>query len=153
MYMSDLIAEEDGNTYVHGINAYDKKVALKRHITCTRCKKKGHHADKCPERNETLQGQQKGTAIVQVGVTCAQNGKEIIPKSFIIMDSASTNSCFMNEDLFSDVIEVPTNDHLKLVSTGGTTTFHNKATCNLIPMEVWFKGSLLANILSLKKGA
>jgi hypothetical protein len=153
LQMSELIVNEDGNEFVHGMNAYGNKVPLKRHITCTSCEKKGHYADKCPDREGAPVGQQGGTAMIQVGINCAQNAHELIPSTFIIIDSASTNSCFMNQALVENVMDVPFEEHLKLVSTGGTTIFRQKGTCKAIPIKVWFKASSLANILSLKEVA
>ena len=158
LQMSDLIVEEDGNTFVHGVNAQGNKVDLKRHITCSRCGKKGHYSDKCPERDGVLQSSEEttteqGTTLIHVGTSCAQNRNEIIPKNYIIIDSASTNSCFMNEDLVMNIEKVNDQDHLELISTGGTTKFKEMATCKLIPMKVWLNRSKLANILSLKEVA
>ncbi len=153
LQMSDLIVEEDGRTFIHGVNGLGQKMDLKRHITCTRCHKKGHYENKCPEREGApLQASgNEGTTMIQIGVSCTQNREELVNRNFIVLDSASTNSCFMNESLVKDIKSVHTNDHLKLISTGGTTVFTMKATCKLIPIEVWYKSSSLANILSLKE--
>ena len=151
--VSELTVTEDGETYVHGINSHGQQVPLKRHITCSRCQKKGHYADKCPERNGGAGGtQQSGTTMVQVGVSCTQQKEDSpIPSSMIILDSASTNSCFMNKHLVKNISEVAEEDHLVIISTGGATTFQQKAECKLLPMDVWYNEESLANILSLKE--
>jgi len=42
--------DEGGETYVHGVHDHGHKLALKKNTTYHRCHKKGHYADKCPER-------------------------------------------------------------------------------------------------------
>jgi len=143
-----LTVHEDGETYTHGVNDEGHKLALKKDITCHRCQKKGHYADKCPER--------LGTTMIQMGVNCTQqegDGRYIVPADVIILDSGSTNSCFRNKAYVKDIHQVADSEKLKLFSTGGTTYFEKQGTCNVIPIKVWFDENSLANILSMNEVA
>jgi len=64
-----LTVEEDGETYVHGVHDHGHKLALKKNTTCHRCHKKGHYADKCPER---FHDDHTGTTMIQTEINCTQ---------------------------------------------------------------------------------
>ena len=143
-----LTVHEDGETYMHGVHDQGHKLALKKDITCHRCHKKGHYADKCPKR--------LGTTMTQMGVNCTQqegDGRCIVPADVIILDSESTNSCFRKKAYVKEIHQVADSEKLKLFSTEGTTYFEKQGTCNILPIKVWFNDKSLANILSMNEVA
>jgi len=67
--------------------------------------------------------------MIQTGVNCTQqegDGRWVVPPDVIILDSASTNSCFKNKAYVNEIHQVADSEKLKLFSTGGTTFFNSK---------------------------
>ena len=111
---------------------------------CFRCNKLGHICPNCPQ-----QGTQAG--LLQVRYNFVQSGgEEIIPKSWILLDTCSTASVGNNTSLVYDISDCPPDNWLTLVTNGGSQVFKQMACLNLFPLNLHFNSSSLATILLVK---
>ncbi len=136
-------------SFMAGLTNDKKEITLKKHIKCKLCKKWGHWPDKCPKRFENYNGDNQMASLMQVQVGFAQKDSVIIPDNHIILDSASSASVFKNPALVSDIVDLPPREILQLITNGGSETFKQRGNCEVLPMEVYFNSSSLANILAL----
>ncbi|MFN7263281.1 MAG: reverse transcriptase domain-containing protein, partial [Cyanobacteriota bacterium] len=83
----------------------------------------------------------------QIGITLHQHPSQTIPRTWIILDTASTVDMFL-PDMLTNIHQC--DDELQIVSTGGTTNLNEKGTLPGYPQEVWCNRYGLANILSFK---
>jgi len=132
----------------------------KSHITCHKCKKKGHYANECPEECQT------GATLLMDGVTegefdqdshfqFSQHGVNLktgpdgdIPKTWILLDNQSTVDVFHNPALLQNIRENTTSMNIKC-NAGMTTT---KMVGDLPGYgTVWYYPNGIANILSLAR--
>ena len=138
------------------------------HITCHKCKKKGHYANKCPERDEETH--ETGATLLMAGIKDGdfdnnernfqflQNGNDAVtcqigedgrlPMSWILLDNQSTVDVFYNPDLLTN-IRTDTKSMSIHCNAGVATT-------NLIGNlpgygTVWYHPKRIANILSLSR--
>ena len=138
-------------------------------VTCFRCEHKGHYADKCPNGpNATLLQTEAAAAVTllqashtEVIVAGDDNANkevsdftftqlpsrhELIPSSWVLLDSQSTVSVFKNSNFLTNVrrsnsqLNVHTNDGTQISSLVGD--IKNFGT-------VWYNPDSLANIFSL----
>ena len=137
-------------------------------ITCHKCKKKGHYANKCPERK--AETSETGATLLMAGVAegdfddselhfqFLQNGTDAVtcqigedgrlPMSWILLDNQSTVDVFYNPDLLTNIRE--DTKSMSIHCNAGV------ATTNLIGDlpgygTVWYHPSGIANILSLSR--
>ena len=128
-------------------------------ITCFSCRQSGHYASACPTVNPAeskkpvtgVQLMQLDSPVVQThhsDVTFLQSNDRynMIPSSWILLDSQSTVSVFNNRRLLKNVR--PTKDILKVYTNGGTQ-LSNQEGDNDVFGKVWYNQESLANILSL----
>ena len=74
---------------------------------------------------------------------------EIIDKNWLLLDTCSTVSVCCNPNLVKDITSCSTSDALTIITNGGSQTFKQTATLNLLPLDVHYNPDSLANILSL----
>jgi len=149
----EVIAGADGVTHTH--------------VTCFRCEHKGHYANKCPNGpNSTLLQNEAAAAVtlLQASHTKAIDAAddtnpvsdftftqlpsrhELIPLSWVLLDSQSTVSVFKNPKFLTNIRR--SNSRLKVHTNGGTQIstlvgdIKNFGT-------VWYNPDSLANIFSL----
>jgi len=94
--------------------------------------------------------------MIQTGVNCTQrdgNEQWVVLPDVIILDSASTNTCFKNKAFVNEIHQVADSEKLKLFSTGGTTYSKQQGKISILLMKVWFNDQSLANILSMNEVA
>ena len=108
---------------------------------CYRCHKYGHIARYCPEANSSGGGVQ--------GMQCqfVNNGLEIIPDNWLLLDSGSTISSLRNDKLIYDIH--PIKEPLRVYSNGGHVDYKFGATLRIMPFRVYYNKKGIANILSL----
>ena len=136
------------------------------HITCHKCGKQGHFADKCEE--EQRQEHQTGSMLLTAGIENGefnhdvhfqflQHTKEVslkldesgkIPKSWILLNNQSTVDVFYNANLLRNIRKVE--KHMDIHCNAGVTS------TNLVGDlpgygTVWYHPNGIANILSLAK--
>jgi hypothetical protein len=137
-------------------------------ITCHKCMKKGHYANKCPDRD--AETHETGATLLMAGVADGefdtterqfqflQNGNNAVtcqigedgrlPMSWILLDNQSTDDVFYNPDLLTNIRE-----DTKSMSIHCNAVV---ATTNLIGDlpgygTVWYHPKGIANILSLSR--
>ena len=107
---------------------------------CSKCNKYGHSSAYCP-RDLSVQGMQ--LSLAQSRTTTA------IPLDWLLLDSGSTISSVCNKHLISNLKPITT--PLTVYTNGGSQTYSFTGTLNVFPLEVYYDGSSIANILSLSK--
>ena len=100
-------------------------------------------------------GGRTGTNMMQVGIGLAQSGEnnEMIPSSWILLDTCSTSNVSNNLDMVGDVRDCSTAERLTVHTNGGTKIFGKIAPLKLFPLDVHFNRESMATILSLKSVA
>ncbi len=147
---------------------------LHGHITCFGCQEKGHYSNACPrqggsdahngasgvqlmqlaslgpdeERIDRERQIEMDDGVVDYGFTFAlmEDRYNLIPSSWVLLDSQSTVSVFRNKHLLSQVRE--STRHLKVFTNGGTQTSSMVGEVRNFG-TVWYNPQSLANILSL----
>jgi hypothetical protein len=132
---------------------------LHANIKCFNCNKKGHYASDCPEPNnqevQLLQLSTKqleymsGFTFAQMSTqnfTFGQTQRNLIPDTWILLDSQSTVSVFKNQRLVQNIRDSP--PPLKVHTNDGSQISHHVATVQNFG-TIWFNPALLANILSM----
>ena len=69
-------------------------------------------------------------------------------KNVLLLDNQSTIDILCNEDFVTDIVEA--DNPIKIQSTGGHITVHQKATLPGYKNQVWFSKHAATNILSMK---
>ena len=72
-----------------------------------------------------------------------------IPECFIILDSASSESVFMNKKFVSAVTDVASASRSKIITNGGDHIFPQMGCLKFFTLQVWFDASSLANVIAL----
>jgi hypothetical protein len=119
------VKEEDGMTFVQtGKVIAGADGVTHSHVTCFRCKHKGHYADKCPDGPNATLLQTEATATVTLlqashteAIVAADNTNpvldftftqlpsrhELIPSSWVFLNTQSTVSVFKNLKFLSNI--------------------------------------------------
>ena len=79
------------------------------------------------------------------------NTDEMTSKTWIPLDSCSTDTVFKNPDLVANIRTGTADEELKMLTNGGSVTYKEVPDCKLLPLEVHFNKDSLANILSFKQ--
>jgi len=139
--------------------------AVHKHITCFGCQAKGHYSNSCPKVSGGNDSTGRGVQLMQVmeantapstelhdttdyGFTFVLlDGRyDLIPPSWVLLDSQLTISVFRNKHLLSSVRD---SDHsMKVFTNGGTQTSSMVGEVRNFG-TVWYNPNSLANILSL----
>jgi hypothetical protein len=146
-------------------------VALHELIKCYNCQNQGHYASACPQENR----EQVGVQLLQMshGTTTddveevyfsefsflnikakpddfnfhqSDTSCDIIPNSWILLDSQSTVSVFKNREFLLNIR--PSNSTLRVHTNGGVQTSSLQGTVKNFG-DIWLNTDSLANILSM----
>ena len=141
------IGEDNRGEIVPGSNGIT--IANKK---CFRCNKFGHIAWNCTLVEDPIQGK-KGSGMLQQGVSLFQkyNTDAVISETWILLDSCSTDTVFMNPDLVANIRTGRADEELRMLTNGGSVTYKDVADCKLLLLKVHFNKDSLANILSCKQ--
>ena len=133
-------------------------------ITCYGCRQMGHYASACPtvnpaDSNSKPNADTRAIQMLQVTsvtkppasrseVTFLQSNDRfnMIPSSWILLDSQSTVSVFNNSSLLHDIKHSA--DNLLVYTNGGTQTSSLQGTSDIFG-KVWYNPESLANIVSM----
>jgi len=88
-----------------------------------------------------------GVSNLQVSFGFAQKDKDIIPASWILLDTCSTVSIGNDSALIGSIEDCSEMDSLK-VTNGGSKSFNQKAKLKLLPMSIYYNEDSMANILA-----
>ena len=95
---------------------------------CFRCQKRGHIRPNCSEVAQT--------GLLQLRYNFVQSDDhDVIPKSWILLDTCSTSSVGNNPKLVHNIVDCPKSDQLTLVTNGGSQNFTQFTSLNLFPFE------------------
>ena len=125
--VSEAVPGNDGKLYTH--------------ITCHNCNTPGHYSNQCPSN--------KKHKVTLAHFSLTQQKLELIDKNWILLDTCSTVSVFCNKYLIKDVRDCLPGQGITVVTNGGSETFVQQGTMKLLPLEVHFNPSYIANIISL----
>ena len=79
------------------------------------------------------------------------NTDEVIRKTWILLDSSSTETVFKNPDLVSNIRIGSTDEELRMLIHEGSVIYKEVADCKLLPLNVQFNKASMANVLSFKQ--
>ena len=79
------------------------------------------------------------------------NTDEVISKTWILLDSSSTDKVFKNPDLVSNIRIGSTDEELRILIHEGSIIYKEVADCKLLPLNVQFNKDSMANVLSFKQ--
>ena len=151
----------EGHTFTHIAN-----------VLCYNCRKRGHYANKCPERQsitmahfanttedivqeaEETQEQFETLSFLQV-IDADINYEGYPDKKCLLLDSDSNVTIIAWSELLSDITRAPEGRGIRARTNGGHQDSVFKGTSKLMPKlgEVWFNSDSLANIYSLAQVA
>jgi hypothetical protein len=140
--------------------------ALHEQIKCYNCQNQGHYASVCPQENQEQGGVQllqathdtfdgnvdeshsEFTFLHTEGFSFQQTDArfDIIPNTWVLLDSQSTVSVFKNNNLLTNIRASP--NHLRVHTNGGIQISSQKGTVKHFG-DVWYNADSLANILSM----
>ena len=91
-------------------------------VQCYKCQDWGHLANNCPSPHSRPRGSgPSGIGLVQIRNTCSfTQGKSMIPKSWILLDTCSTSNCCNNSNLVHDLRKCNDDEELTVHTNGGT---------------------------------
>ena len=113
-------------------------------ITCFGCQFLGHYRNQCPYSTRT------GSVSMHLGILCAHGKDFHIPLSWLLLDTCSTCDVTNNPALVTNIRACAPNDRLTAYTNGGEQVYNLVANLKILPIEVHFKKSSMATILSLK---
>ena len=117
-------------------------------VQCFHCQNWGHYADNCPRRANGSGS--SGTALIQVGIGFHQSQNEYsIPRSWLLLDSCSTDNVFNNGDMIGDIVGCTDDECLLMNANGGTMDYTLKSTLKMFPLPVYYNENSIANVISL----
>ena len=78
----------------------------------------------------------------------AENVKQMIPKSWLLLDKCTTRSVSNNKNMVNNITNYKCDDCLKLYTNGVTTICKQMAKLRLLPLNVHFNEASIATIIS-----
>ena len=114
-------------------------------LRCFSCNRYGHTSRFC-DQMRNVQGLQMSTTFAQ-----STSDSDMIPKSWLLLDSGSTISSVCNRNLLSN-LEFCT-EPLKVHCNGGSCIYKESGTLNILPIRAYYSPKSIANVLSLAEVA
>jgi hypothetical protein len=170
MELADIEEAEEGGVTLTTDGTAQKPTKDKSHVTCYRCREKGHFANECDGERQPKPksgGRQTAEQMLMAGVESGefddvvgfnfhqesnvaakikQEGR--VPKSWILLDNQSTVDVFHNAALLVNIR--PGTGYMDIHCNAGVTSTNMVGD---LPGygEVWYHPGGIANILSLKR--
>ena len=103
--------------------------------------------------NEEPIQDKKEFGMLQQGISLFQkyNTDEVISKTWILLDSCSTDTVFKNPDLVANIKTGSADEELRILANGGSLKYKEVADCKLLPLKALFNEDSLVNVLSFKQ--
>ena len=117
---------------------------LNPNVTCFKCKHPGHIAPFCPFA--TQQPMQN----LQISCSLSQSNN-IIPPSWVLLDTGSTISSIMNSSLVYDFHQ--SNRACRAFTNGGHIDYNIQCQFKIFPLHLFYNPDAIANILSFAEVA
>ena len=86
-----------------------------------------------------------GTSLVQR----EPEERNIIPRSWILLDTCSTHCVGCNKDLIHDIRKCTKDEVLCIETNGGSLIYEHVGICSLAPVKMFYNPNSIANVLSL----
>ena len=123
-------------------------------VLCFACNNYGHFAHDCPRVQQQNGDNGRGCEGVLnfyfgIGLT-QQLKREIISKTWILLDLCSTNSVTNNLKFVANVKQCFAGQELLALTNGGSKQYDHEGDFIFLPMKVYVKEDSLATILSMK---
>ena len=112
-------------------------------IFCFGCGKEGHYVNQCPLASST------DTQLMQAHFGFSQRSGHTIPSSWILLDSCLTVSSVIDRSLVANLRDCEPDEVTRVYTNGGSLGYTQKGDLTLVPFEVYYNPSGIANILSL----
>ena len=71
----------------------------------------------------------------------------MICKTWILLDSCSTDTVFKNPDLVNNIRRFSVDDEIRIMTDGGSVYYNKVAECKCLPLRVYFNKHHLADVL------
>ena len=111
---------------------------------CFQCRRQGHLARFCPSRDKC--GRMQSLQIT-CGFAQVPDDTDMVPKSWILLDSGSTISSVCNAAIITNIRTVP--EPVRVYTKGGSQDYTQEYDLKAFPFTVFFNPNFVANILSL----
>ena len=113
-------------------------------ISCWKCMRLGHLSRHCPD---LVKVQNVQLRYIQLTHTPS----DIVPVTWLLLDSGSTISSICNPDLVQDLFSVK--EPVRVFTNGGSQDYLQRGRLKLFDFPVYFNDASMANILSLSEVA
>jgi len=107
---------------------------------CYNCQAVGHMSYTCPEEDRRVNGGNQGAGMLQMGMSFTQSKthhSEVIDKSWVLLDTCSTDNVCCNREYVTDVKQCAKGDELRMHTNGGYIDYTEVGEHTLFPISAY----------------